>query len=144
MNAAQLPRHIVNQLLEQTLNAGNAEICGLIASRNGIPSTCYPVANVAANTDSQFQLEPKQQINAMRTMRETGQTLFAIYHSHPKTPATPSKQDIEQANYPDTLYLIISMATTGSVQLRGFRIENKIAHAIDVTITEDQDIDALR
>ena len=98
MNAVQLPRHIVNQLLEQTLNAGNAEICGLIASRNGIPSTCYPVANVAANTDSQFQLEPKQQINAMRTMRETGQTLFAIYHSHPKTPATPSKQDIEQAN----------------------------------------------
>jgi len=71
-----------------------------------------------------FAMDPTQQITAMRTMRERGETLFAIYHSHPNSPPLPSATDLAQANYPDTLYLIISLQTRGVLEMRGFYLRN--------------------
>ena len=136
METVELPRRIVNQLLEQALGAPNAEICGLIASQNGKPIHCYPISNVATKPQSQFQLDPAQQIAAMRRMREQGETLFAIYHSHPSTPATPSVADIQQMNYPDALYLIISLHTTGTLQMRAYRFADNTFQNANVSITE--------
>jgi len=56
-------------------------------------------------------------------MRERGEELFAIFHSHPAAPAEPSALDMAQAGYPDALYLIVSLGTCGVLELRGFRIE---------------------
>jgi len=132
----EIPRRIVNQLLEQALSAPDTEVCGLIASLDGQPCHCYPVSNVATKPQSQFQLDPKQQISALRCMREQGQSLFAIYHSHPSTPATPSVTDIEQANYPDVLYLIISLQTTGTLQMRAYRFIDNTFQGANVSITD--------
>jgi proteasome lid subunit RPN8/RPN11 len=132
----ELPRSIVNQLLEQALGAPNAEICGLIASHQGKPCHCYPVSNVATRPQSQFQLDPGQQISALREMREQGEELFAIYHSHPNTPATPSTADVEQMNYPDALYLIISLHTTGTLQMRAYRFLDNAFQDTNVSIVD--------
>ncbi len=60
-------------------------------------------------------------------MRENGEALFAIYHSHPTSPAEPSAIDLELAAYPDALYLIISLNTKGVLEMRGFRLnDNKM------------------
>jgi proteasome lid subunit RPN8/RPN11 len=56
-------------------------------------------------------------------MRERGEELFAIFHSHPQAPAEPSATDLELAAYPDALYLIVSLNTKGVLELRGFRID---------------------
>ena len=135
-DTVELPRRIVNQLLEQALSAPNAEICGLIASFNNKPNHCYPVSNVATTPQSHFQLDPEQQIAAMRQIREQGETLFAIYHSHPSAPATPSAADIEQMNYPDALYLIISLHTTGTLQMRAYHFIDNTFHSINVNIAD--------
>lgn len=137
-DAIELPRHIVNQLLEQALNAPTTEICGLIASHEGQASHCYPVSNVATKPHNQFQLDPQQQISALRHMREQGETLYAIYHSHPSTPATPSIADIEQMNYPDALYFIISLQTTGTLQMRAYRFNDNIFHSMNVSVADPQ------
>jgi proteasome lid subunit RPN8/RPN11 len=55
-------------------------------------------------------------------MREAGEDLLAIYHSHPASPAAPSSIDIAEAGYPDAIYLIISLNTKGVLEMRGFRI----------------------
>jgi proteasome lid subunit RPN8/RPN11 len=44
----------------------------------------------------------------------------AVYHSHPKSPAEPSQQDINIAQYPDWIYLIVSLA--GEPEVRAWRI----------------------
>lgn len=132
----ELPRHIANQLLEQALGAPDREICGLIAGHAGHACQCYPVDNVATAPQQQFQLDPQQQIAALRQMREQGQTLFAIYHSHPSTPAIPSLADSEQMQYPDALYLIISLHTTGTLQLRAYRFNDHRFQGTDVHIGE--------
>ena len=121
-----LPRPLVNQLLHCAQNSPEAEVCGLIGARNGSPSTCYPVRNTALQPGVRFQLDPVEQIEAMRRMRERGEDLFAIFHSHPTTPAEPSPVDLSEAAYPDALYLIISLNTKGVLEMRGFKMaENK-------------------
>jgi proteasome lid subunit RPN8/RPN11 len=44
----------------------------------------------------------------------------AIYHSHPRSPAEPSQTDINLAQYPDWLQLIVSL--DGEPHVRAWRI----------------------
>ncbi len=119
----ELPRTIVNQILSHAQHYPEQEICGLIAARDGIPEQIYRIHNSAAQPQKLFEMDPEQQIDAMRSMRESGEQLFAIYHSHPHSPALPSVTDLHEAAYPDTLYLIVSLDTKGVLQLKGFYLD---------------------
>ncbi len=122
----RLPRKLTNRLLHLAQISPEAEICGLIgANADGQPATCYPIANSADTPQNRFLLDASQQIAAMKQMRERGENLFAIYHSHPHTPALPSTSDVEQAAYPQALHLIISLDTKGVLELRGFQIQDR-------------------
>jgi proteasome lid subunit RPN8/RPN11 len=118
-----IPRPLVNQILHHAQAASTLEVCGLIGARDGIPTTCYPLDNVSEQAETRFAPDPGQQVEAMRTLRERGETLFAIFHSHPAAPALPSASDREQLGYPETLYLIVSLNTKGVLEMRGFRLE---------------------
>jgi len=133
----QIPRKIANQLLHLAQISPDLEVCGLIGSKNGLPNSCYPVKNIAEQPRQRFQLDASQQISAMATMRDQGETLFAIYHSHPAAPATPSISDLELASYPEALYLIISLDTKGILEMRGFKIIHKSAQEIALSLSED-------
>ncbi|MEK7321987.1 MAG: M67 family metallopeptidase [Pseudomonadota bacterium] len=122
MNIQLLPRALINQLLEHAQQFPQQEVCGLIGSRDGAPASCYPIANSAGEPRRLFTMDPTQQIAALRTMRERGEMLYAIYHSHPDTPPIPSRTDIDEAAYPEMIYLIISLQTKGLLELRGYRL----------------------
>jgi len=130
----QIPRKITNQLLHLAQISPDLEICGLIGSKNGLPSSCYPIKNTAEQPQQRFQLDPGQQISAMTKMRNLGEDLFAIYHSHPTTPATPSVTDLKLASYPEALCLIISLNTKGILEMRGFKIDRKSAQEIALSL----------
>ena len=115
------PRGLVNQILQCAQQQPGLEVCGLIGARNGIPRTLYAVTNVAESPDFRFALDPQQQIAAIRAMRDHGEELFAVFHSHPAAPAEPSTWDLEEAGYPELLHLIVSLGTPGVLELRGFR-----------------------
>ncbi len=132
----QIPRKLTNQLLHLAQLSPDQEICGLVGSLNGIPSTCYPIGNIAELPQQRFLLDAKQQIAAMAAMRNEGEELFAIYHSHPKSPAEPSVYDLEAAAYPDALYLIISLNTKGVLEMRGFKINRHKAQEVVLTLLE--------
>ncbi|MGZ8219504.1 Mov34/MPN/PAD-1 family protein [Methylomagnum sp.] len=118
-----LPRHLVNQLLHYAQSSPEVEVCGLVGAKDGLPATCHPVKNVAEPPHIRFSLDPEGRIGALRRMAERGETMCAIFHSHPVAPAEPSATDLELAAYPDALYLIISLNTKGVLELRGFRID---------------------
>lgn len=133
----KIPRKITTQLLHLAQISPELEICGLIGGRNGIPTTCYPVANRAEQPAQRFLLDASGQIAAMVAMRDNGEALFAIYHSHPDAPAQPSTFDLEQAEYPEALYLIISLNTKGILEMRGFRIADHAALEIPLALCEN-------
>lgn len=133
----QIPRKLTNQLLHLAQLSPDYEICGLIGGKNGLPCTCYPIQNIAPHPNQRFLLNAGQQIAAMSQMRTQGEELFAIYHSHPTAPALPSATDLEQAAYPEALYLIISLNTKGVLEMRGFKISDQIATEIALTLSDD-------
>jgi [CysO sulfur-carrier protein]-S-L-cysteine hydrolase len=132
----QIPRKLTNQLLHLAQLSPDLEICGLVGSKNGLPSTCYPISNIAEQPQQRFLLDAKQQIAAMTEMRNQGETLFAIYHSHPNAPAEPSIFDLEQSAYPDALYLIISLNIRGVLEMRGFKINQKKPVEVPLSLSE--------
>jgi len=130
----QLSRKITNQILHLAQQSADKEICGLIGSVNGVACSCYAIGNNSDHPQTRFQLDEKQQISAFSTMRDKGEGLFAIYHSHPTAPAVPSITDIKLANYPDTNYLIISLSTKGILEIRGFTIINEIVEEMTLSL----------
>ena len=134
MPTVHLPRPIVNQILAHVQRDEERESCGLISKQNGKPRHCYEISNIARNPAIRFQMDPDEQISAMRKIREAGEELFAIYHSHPHSPACPSAIDLQEAGYPDTLYLIISLDTTGLLEMRGFQISQKGATEVELVL----------
>jgi proteasome lid subunit RPN8/RPN11 len=136
MQTVRLPRAIVNQLLRHAQQSPDAEVCGLIGAKEHIPMSCYPVANVAAAPRKLFAMDPAGQIAAVRDMRERGEQLFAIYHSHPAGPPLPSAADLAQANYPEALYLIISLQTRGVLEMQGFFLRDNTVMKVPLEIIE--------
>lgn len=120
-----LPRPLINRLLHHAQSFPGLEICGLIGAQAGIPSSCYPVKNIANDPSIRYTMDPHGQIDAMRQIRDNNEEMFAIYHSHPTTPAEPSKTDLDLAEYPKALQLIISLNTKGVLEIRGYRLNKK-------------------
>lgn len=130
MEKILLPRTLVNRILTQAQQDNAHEVCGLIGAINGAPVRTYPVTNVAKDIVHRYEMDPKQQIDAMRHMRDNGEELFAIYHSHPDAPAQPSRIDLAQAAYPGVFYLIVSLNTQGVLEMRGFRLQADTANEV--------------
>ncbi|HHO67675.1 MAG TPA: M67 family peptidase [Gammaproteobacteria bacterium] len=134
METVTLPRPLVNQMLHQAQASPDAEVCGLIAARSGRPVRFIPVPNVAGQPAQLFSMDPARQIDALRRMREAGEELFGIFHSHPHSPAVPSDRDLHEAGYPDALYLIASLSTKGVLELRGYRLRDGRAEEVALEI----------
>lgn len=126
----QLSRKLTNELLHLAQISPDQEICGLIGGINKQAVRCYPIKNAASQPQQQFLLDTEQQIAAIKTMRENGEELFAIYHSHPTSPAQPSSADLALAAYQEALYLIISLNTKGVLEMRGFKIHQHVAEEV--------------
>lgn len=97
------------------------EACGLLAGRDGQVEKVYPMTN-ADHSPVSYRLDPEEQYHAMIDIEERGWEIVAIYHSHVASPAYPSPTDVEMAYYPDSLYLIISLANRERPALRAFHI----------------------
>jgi proteasome lid subunit RPN8/RPN11 len=118
----RITRPLAIQLLALAQQAPLYEICGLVGAVDALPVTVYPTGNTAINTDSAFEMDPQDQIRALKTMREKGETLFAIYHSHPHSPPAPSTRDLENIGYPDAYQLIISLNIKGVLEMRAYKL----------------------
>lgn len=134
MSQVTLPRTLVNKILTHAQHSPESEVCGLIAARDGLPERLYPVANVADTPRTLFAMDPAAQIEAMRQMREAGEDLFAIYHSHPHAPARPSPRDLAEAAYPEALYLIVSLNTEGVLEMQGFQLRDGGMEGVDLEV----------
>lgn len=101
------------------------EGCGLLAGKHGVPVKWYPCTNVHPYPLTRYRLEDRELFAALREMDERGWDLLAIFHSHPATPAYPSQTDLENAYYPEALYLICSLADPEHPVLRGFWLDRE-------------------
>lgn len=129
-----LPRPLVNQMLAHAQQNPQQEICGLIAINDSQDMRYVRIDNRATDSAHRYQMDDKQLVDNMRQFRLNHETLYAIVHSHPASEAQPSILDIEQANYPDVYYLIISLNTRGVLEMRACNINNGKVAEVEVNI----------
>jgi proteasome lid subunit RPN8/RPN11 len=102
------------------------EACGMLASRNGTVVRTYTMQNADASPVS-YRIDPQEQLRVMMEIDDQGYDLGAIFHSHTRTRAYPSPTDVRLAAYPDTLYVIVSLADPAQPDVRAYRIvEGKV------------------
>ncbi len=129
-----IPRTLANTLLTLAQQAPEAEVCGLIGRNDVGEYQLYPIENISDNRACVFEMDPQQQIDAFRKMRDQQQNLFAIFHSHPHSAAVPSPKDLDEAAYETALNLIISLDTTGVLDMRGYYYHDNQARSVDLVI----------
>ncbi len=99
------------------------EACGLVAGRAGESRGVFPITNVLQSPLA-YRMVPAEQVRAFFQMEARGETLLAIYHSHPQGAAWPSAKDVDEAAY-DVVYLI--WARVGATWVvRGFRLQGGV------------------
>jgi len=104
------------------------ECCGLIGGAGTRTQTIYPMRNVAADPLVTYEAAPEDLFAAQRAMRERGEQLLAIYHSHPRAnDPTPSATDVRLAYYPSAVYFIVGLGGEEPC-LRAFRISEREGH----------------
>lgn len=81
----------------------------------------YPMTNADASP-VHYRMDPQEQLRVMLEMDDRDWELAAIFHSHTHTRARPSATDIRLAQYPDTVYIIVSLADEDRPDVRAFRI----------------------
>ena len=129
----RLSRTLVNELLHQAQLSPMREICGIIG-RFDDQYQCYPLETQDTDASVLFALNASEQLAAMKTLKTKQQELFAVYHSHPNTPALPTVTDEDVADFPDALYLLISLNTKGVLEMRGFDRHAGTLEEVDLII----------
>lgn len=119
------PTH-VGQIIAHARDSAPNECCGLIAgTKQGLAQTVYRTRNIALNPLVTYEAAPEDLFAAQRKMRDRGEQLIAIYHSHPRSASPePSATDVRLAYYPSAVYLIVGLGNDEPC-VRAFRIDER-------------------
>lgn len=116
----------VEEMCEHARSSSPAECCGLIGGESeGEARNIYRLRNVAHDAMVAYETAPEELFAVQRRMRERGERLMGIYHSHPRSAEpVPSERDVRLAFYPSAIYFIIGLSAERAV-LRAFRIRER-------------------
>jgi proteasome lid subunit RPN8/RPN11 len=84
------------------------ECCGLLGGLGKRVETFHPLRN-ADSSQTRYSADPADLIAAVRSIRESGAEVVAIYHSHPRWAAIPSRTDLAENFWGDVPRPIISL-----------------------------------
>jgi [CysO sulfur-carrier protein]-S-L-cysteine hydrolase len=92
------------------------ECCGLLLgppAANGVATLGeYFALENELHSPTRYRSSPASMFAAIRHQRATGQTILAIFHSHPTSPPIPSNEDREQNYAADIPNLILGKVHT--------------------------------
>jgi proteasome lid subunit RPN8/RPN11 len=131
---AELDGVFYKEIVEQALREFPNEACGLIAAEAGVPVKVYAMRNANASSDT-YRFEAQEQFEVFDELDDRGWDIWAIYHSHTHSDAYPSETDIKLAFYPDSQYLLLSVADREQPVLRSFFIRDREVTEEELRIT---------
>jgi proteasome lid subunit RPN8/RPN11 len=105
----KIPKEIYEDIVSHAKQQTPIEACGYLAGLDDVVKKIYKMKNTD-NSKEHFSFDPKEQFEAFKDANKQGLRLIACYHSHPKTPARPSEEDIKLAYDPNISYVIVSLA----------------------------------
>ncbi|CAN5801108.1 M67 family metallopeptidase [soil metagenome] len=141
--AGQEEAPIAAELLQAVIDAARAgvpnEACGLLVSdrhhgQAGVPRRYVPLTNAAASP-YRYLIDAQEQLRVWMELDDADEVVWAIVHSHVASPARPSVTDIGLAFYPDSLYVICSLADPESPSVRAWSIRDRVVSEVWLAVT---------
>jgi proteasome lid subunit RPN8/RPN11 len=121
----RIARGMIDEMVAHAREDLPNECCGLIGGDGEEAKTLYRARNAFASPFS-YRVDPGDQYRIIeKEMREAGEELLAIYHSHTKSAAYPSQTDLnEAASWPEQVYLIVSLADPEAPDVKAFWLKD--------------------
>ncbi len=129
-------RKVVREIVAHAKKEAPLEACGYLALEDGVITVSYALTNIDKSSEH-FSFDPKEQFRSVKDARSKGLEMCAVYHSHPASPARPSREDIRLAHDPNVSYFIVSLAGAKD-EVRAFSIKNANVAEIDLEVVDDQ------
>ena len=104
----RVPSDLHQAMIEHSRAEAPLECCGVLGGRDRRASSIFGFRNIAAS-ETRFEADPQAIIRAVQELRARGEEFVAIYHSHPRWRAIPSKTDLERNGYGDLPQIIVGL-----------------------------------
>ena len=116
----RLARAIADEIVAHAREGLPDEACGIIAGRGGVATRFHAAINADASP-FRYAIDPTDLLRIVTAIEDADEEILAIYHSHTRSPAFPSRTDVDLAFWPDAAYLIVSLASDPP-ELKAFTI----------------------
>ena len=131
-----IPENHQKTMIDHADQNRHVEVCGmlggLIQGNLWRIANCIPTKNVAADTRTNYAIDPAQFVEGFFALQQQQKRLLGIYHSHPFGPSTPSPTDIAQTTWPDLVYVILYPTDDDNFAISAWQIVNKQAYPVSV------------
>jgi proteasome lid subunit RPN8/RPN11 len=108
LDTLTIPAAIRDEMVAHCVREAPLECCGLLGGVAPVVSSIHPLRNAEAS-ETRYTADADDLIRAVVALRERGAEILAIYHSHPRWPAVPSKTDLRENHYGDVPRIIVSL-----------------------------------
>jgi proteasome lid subunit RPN8/RPN11 len=128
-------RDIVDAIVAHARRDHPDEACGIVAGPIGSdrPVRLVPMTN-AERSPTFYRFDSLEQLRVWREMDDRDEEPVVIYHSHTATEAYPSRTDLDLAAEPDAHYLLVSTRDDDDVEIRSFRIVDRVVTEEEVVV----------
>jgi len=142
--AVRLPRPLADAIVAQARAEYPNEACGIVigsgpAAEGGVALRYVACRNEAASP-YRYSIDSQEALRLSIEADDRGEEFWAIVHSHVRSPAVPSPTDVGLAFWPDSLYVLVSLAeehvsAAGELSLRAWRIREGASFEVALEIT---------
>jgi len=112
---------MVEEIVEHARAGLPDEACGIVSGTGATATRFHPAVNGDASP-FRYSIESRDLLRIVTDIDDAGEDLLAIYHSHTRSAAYPSRTDVDLAFYPGVAYLIVSLADRDTPEIRAFLI----------------------
>lgn len=118
----RIPRAIIEALVAHAREDLPNEACGMVHASDGADGAAIEAHRVKNDAASpyRYEMNPLQMLRLERQREDSGEALFAIYHSHVASEAYPSPTDVRMAfwppgaiegppMFPETYYILVAL-----------------------------------
>jgi len=124
---------VVKSIMAHVKKEAPLEACGYLAEKGGIVIRHFELTNMNAS-EVKYSMDPAEQFAEVRRMRAAELNLRATYHSHPRTPARPSAEDLRFAYDADLSYVIVSLI---DYSMKSYKIKNGMFEKEEMEIVDN-------
>jgi proteasome lid subunit RPN8/RPN11 len=116
-----IPADIHDAMVAHCVREAPLEACGLLGGTASAVSSLHPLRNQSASA-THYLADPQQVVEAVVAMRQRETEILAIYHSHPRSAAIPSRTDLSENHYGSVPRIIVSLARANP-EVRVWRLD---------------------